>query len=298
MKKSYVISFLIFFINILPLARAAQVAVVKSSKAIVYAESSLATPIGYVTSGKKLLVGEIAQERGTVLPVVVAGKIAYVRLVDINVIEDEGILVGNEKKVREHTVADSLADNHIERMTGDSFVVASLNTFAMGDEWDQINEEIGNDTGQAATGFNVMFEYRPIDERYSFSIGLGYYSAKSNEAEFRMATAEGNYYYSPVKFGLVSVELFGGLLFSGDARMQLSSESAESRGTMYGYQLGVQGRLLPKYKFGAAFGVALRNLSFGGLDEVERQTGATSFDEVSFKNINTLNLYAGVSYRF
>ncbi len=298
MKKSYVLSFLIFLINILPLARAAQVAVVKSSKAIVYAEASLATPIGYVTSGKKLLVGEVAQERGTVLPVVVAGKIAYVRLVDINVVEDEGILIGNEKKVREHTVADSLEFNHIDRLNGDSFVVASLNAFSMGEEWDQINEEVGNESGQSATGLNVMFEYRPLDERYSFSIGVGYYTAEANDAKFRLATIEGNYYYSPIKFGLVSMELFGGLLFSGDARLQLSADSTESRGTMYGYQLGVQGRLLPKYKFGAAFGLALRNLSFGGLDEVERQTGATTFDEVTFKSINSINLFAGVSYRF
>lgn len=298
MKKSYVLLILIFFINLIPHTWAAQVAIVKSSKAIVYAESSLATPIGYVTSGKKLLVGEVPQERGTVLPVVVAGKIAYVRLVDINVVEEKGFLVGNEKKVREHVVADSLEDNHIERLTGDSFVVVALNSFAMGDEWDQINEEIGGETGQSATGFNVMFEYRPVERRFSFNLGLGYYTAGTDDTRFRLATIEGNYYYSPIKFGLVSVELFGGLLFSGDARIQLSSEAAEARGTMYGYQLGVQGRLLPKYKFGAAFGVALRNLSFGGLDEVERQTGAFTFDEVTFKKINSLNLYAGVSYRF
>ncbi len=298
MKKSYVLLFLIFLINLIPNSWAAQVAIVKSSKAIVYAESSLATPIGYVTSGKKLLVGEVPQERGTVLPVVVAGKIAYVRLVDINVVEEEGLLLGNQKKVREHAVADSLEFNHIDRLNGDSFVVASLNTFSMGDEWDQINEEVGGETGQSATGINVMFEYRPIDQRYSFNLGVGYYTAGTDDTRFRLATIEGNYFYSPIKFGLVSMELFGGLLFSGDARIQLSSEAAEARGTMYGYQLGVQGRLLPKYKFGAAFGVALRNLSFGGLDEVERQTGAFSFDEVSFKTINSLNLYAGVSYRF
>lgn len=289
---------LTILIGFLPCTQAAQVAVVKSSKAIVYAEASLATPIGYVTSGKKLLVGEVVQKRGTVLPVVVAGKLAYIRLVDINVIEDDGILPGSEKKVREHTVADSLESNQIERLTGDSFVVASLNTFSMGEEWDSLAELKNLETGTSAQGLNVMFEYRPTSERFSFSIGLGYYTATLEELRFRMVTVEGNYYYSPIKFGLVSMELFGGLLFSGDARIQLGANSEESRGTMYGYQIGVQGRLLPKYKFGAVAGLALRDMSFGGLDEIERQTGQFSFEKVSFASINSVNLFAGVSYRF
>lgn len=292
------ILFLILLLGFISEIHAAQLAVVKSSKAIVYAEASLSTPIGYVTSGRRLLVGEVVQKRGTVLPIVVAGKIAYIRLIDINIVEEEGILPGNEKKVREHTVADSLESNQIERLTGDSFVVANLNTFSMGEEWDNLSELEGLESGASAQGINVMFEYRPTNERMSFSIGLGYYSAGEEEMRFRMITVEGNYYYSPIKFGLVSMELFGGLLFSGDARVQMSAATEEARGTMYGYQLGVQGRLLPKYKFGAVAGLALRNMSFGSLDEIERQTGEFSYDKVSFGKISSVNLFAGVSYRF
>src|SRR5690606_8792539 len=72
-----------------PHTEAARTAIVVADKAIIYSTTELEAPIGYVSRGKKIQVGEVARNRDQAYPVVVSGKIAYIRSRDISFDIDE-----------------------------------------------------------------------------------------------------------------------------------------------------------------------------------------------------------------
>lgn len=63
---------------------AAQEAIVINEKAIIYSTRQMQAPIGYVSRGKKVLIGEVAQNNNQVYPIVVSGKIAYIKAADLS----------------------------------------------------------------------------------------------------------------------------------------------------------------------------------------------------------------------
>jgi hypothetical protein len=72
--------FFCFFPN---LAQAAQWATVMSDKAVIYADQSQNSAIGYIKKGKKVRIGEVARNGGRVYPIVVNGRIAWIAEDDI-----------------------------------------------------------------------------------------------------------------------------------------------------------------------------------------------------------------------
>ena len=72
----------LFFISFS--VHAAVWAVVKSKRAVVYADSKLTSPVGYFGYGKKIRVGEVKRNGGRVLPTVYNGKVLYIRIDDIH----------------------------------------------------------------------------------------------------------------------------------------------------------------------------------------------------------------------
>lgn len=77
--------FLLIFLLLIfcPLLWASQDAMVIVDKALIYSDKEMTSPIGYVIRGKKLKVGDIARNKAQVYPIVVSGKIAYIRVLDV-----------------------------------------------------------------------------------------------------------------------------------------------------------------------------------------------------------------------
>lgn len=73
-----------FTMFVCPVSEAAREAIVVAEKAIVYSTADLKAPIGYVVKGKKVMLGEVPVNRGQAYPVVVAGKLAYLRALDVS----------------------------------------------------------------------------------------------------------------------------------------------------------------------------------------------------------------------
>lgn len=67
-----------------PKSWAAVNAIVVSEKAIIYSDKEMTSPLGYVKRGKKIVIGEIPRNLAQVYPVVVSGKIAYIKVEDVS----------------------------------------------------------------------------------------------------------------------------------------------------------------------------------------------------------------------
>lgn len=72
----------------IPNGQAAQVAMVVAERAIIYSDSAMTSPVGYISKGKKLMVGNIARNKGQVYPIKVSGKIAYLKVRDVTTEKD------------------------------------------------------------------------------------------------------------------------------------------------------------------------------------------------------------------
>ncbi len=81
LKTILYLLFLVFFFC--PKLWASQDAIVTADRAIIYSDREMTSPIGYIRRGKKITVGEIPRNQAQVYPVVVSGKIAYIRVMDV-----------------------------------------------------------------------------------------------------------------------------------------------------------------------------------------------------------------------
>ncbi len=63
---------------------AAQDAVVISNKAVVYSDLQMTSPVGFIQKGKKIRVGDIPRNNAQLYPIVVAGRIGYIRILDVS----------------------------------------------------------------------------------------------------------------------------------------------------------------------------------------------------------------------
>lgn len=63
---------------------AAQFALVKEERAIVYADIHMTSPVGYLSKGKKILVSDKSKNKGQVYALIVSGRVAYISSADVS----------------------------------------------------------------------------------------------------------------------------------------------------------------------------------------------------------------------
>ena len=87
MQNSILIS--TFFLSLLSnYLWASQDAVIKPEKAIVYADSQLTSPIGFIRRGTEVIVGDKLLKNGSLLRIIVSGKIAFIKVNDLYLLKD------------------------------------------------------------------------------------------------------------------------------------------------------------------------------------------------------------------
>jgi hypothetical protein len=84
LSSLFQISLLFVVLLFCPLLWAAQDAIVISDKAIIYADKTMTSPVGYITKGKRVTIGEIPRNKAQIYPIIVSGKVAYIRVIDVS----------------------------------------------------------------------------------------------------------------------------------------------------------------------------------------------------------------------
>lgn len=79
------LSFSLLFLSVFycPFLWASQEAMVLVDRAVIYSDQEMTSPIGYISRGKKVKVGEIPRNKAQVYPIIVSGKVAYIRVLDV-----------------------------------------------------------------------------------------------------------------------------------------------------------------------------------------------------------------------
>lgn len=168
---------LIFVVSFFcPLSWAAQDAIVIAEKAIIYADQTMTSPVGFILKGRKVTIGEVARNKARIFPIVVSGKIAYIRSIDVST-ELEGL-------ESNRLVAERFTQASRPKVQGHYSVSAF--TYPTQVSLAQSPDELGNGDPFVFNGFQVKGMAKNRSNLWDLGVVFGYAEGQENIETFRM----------------------------------------------------------------------------------------------------------------
>lgn len=252
---------------------------------------TLESPIGFIRGGKVLKVGDKARMKGTIVPVIVSGRVAYVQVKDLRFVEDEDQIYS--PKITEHNIdneqfriEDSLKENN--------HIVIQMGQFSLGENWDNLSDQAGDTDTTALTYYNIMLEHRSPLKSFGFGFGGSYYGVNQQNVQLAALSFNAQIYWSPLKFSWFSVDLLLGGLLSLDTRVKVSDIAGTQAGNFYGWYFGPQARIFPEKKIGFIVGFGYKRIVVSGIKNII----LSGNNEGSLDLLSGAHAYGGMSYRF
>jgi hypothetical protein len=157
-----------------PFLWAAQDAVVAAERALIYADDLMTSPIGYVRKGKKIKIGDIPRNRAQVYPIIVSGKVAYIKALDVN----------HEKQSMDSNV---LVAERFQKGTQDEYKTnysVSFFNFSSQIGLSKQNDEVQDQDPVDWLGLSVRGGVE-LKKRHDLDLYLNYLNAKQDDEVFR-----------------------------------------------------------------------------------------------------------------
>jgi hypothetical protein len=255
----------------------AQWATVQADKAVVYSDQQMTSEIGYIKRGKRVRVGEVARNKGSLLPIIIDEKIAYIKIVDIKSAKDEKLVTSATARKRK-IKKDKLKESRLG---------LSYNRYMLQLE----NIEDSTETNSFAFNGGALKGYlKKRNERVAYAAEIGYsIAADENDLNvFEYYNFNFDILYRIVDFDNLSFSiLFGGILvplaqYSYD---DLFTQNSSGLGASAGAELflglkdslGIHANL--RYQYIEVFGFDIPKSENLGLDSTYDPT----FSGVSFQ---------------
>ncbi len=169
------ISLIILFSVLCPQVWAAQDAIVIAEKAVIYADKTMTSPVGFIQKGKRVSVGEVPRNKAQLYPIVVSGKVAYIRTIDVST-EIESL--DSNRLVAERFLR--VAEKKIE-----SVYTLSAFTYATQVSLSQKNDQLEDKDPFVWNGFNFKGAVK-TSKNWDFGVVLGYAEGQESKETFRM----------------------------------------------------------------------------------------------------------------
>lgn len=301
-----VISTIFLGIIVTRAALASQLTFITSSKAVIYADRQLSTPIGYLPLGKKVRVGEGQQRGGKILPIIIDGKVAYIRVSDLALMEKyQGIRTGKHEV--EHDTSSQFTAPE-DKLSENIFLVASLSTISAAQQISgtgsslrsSSNSEESEDQNNAnttLTEYTLYIEHRQPYGRYSWGIGLGFLQSTKTGETLESLILRGSFAGSLFQSHYFTLQGVFEPFYSGDVNLGTAPASDPDLpneklvGMLYGYRLAAQIRLFPLSKYGIVAGAGIEKTTVS-------QARTTDLIKDYKVNLSSKIIYGGISYKF
>lgn len=211
---------------------AAQIAVVSSDWAIIYADRQMSAPIAKVKKGKKIKIGEVKRNKGRLYPIVVNGKIAYIKATDIQTSSDIKVL----EQASERIIRKKIENNKA------SFEM----TYAVFGATYEVNSTLVNKSTQNLSfkGYSVKSHLLYPEKRFNYRLGIEHIEGKKNLETVRILSfdADKNFY-------IYNSNYFQFNTFIGATIIPYAQYKVEDLFTVNGYGLGAFTGIEMIYKF-------------------------------------------------
>jgi hypothetical protein len=274
---------------------ALQKALVVNENTVVYADETLESPIGFIKRGKIITVGERMRRNSSVATIVVSGKVAFVKVLDLNL--DPATFENPENGTIRMTSREMLNEEltPIEDFRKRNSLFFDFHQFNMGNQWDDYSQLAGDEEASSLSIARVMFHHRFFKPQYAVAMGVGYYFVGQENIAMEAMTFEGQAYFSPLYTGLISIDFFVGVGLSALASLEAKGSNDRNNGSLISYQAGGQVTLIPISSISVHAGLAFRRIAVEGMDEIRFANTNLS------GKLNVLtgaDIFAGVSFLF
>src|SRR5690606_19273923 len=165
---------LLLSLTFCPTLWAVQEAIVVADQAVIYADQEMSSPLGFIRRGKKVKVGDIARNRSQVYPIIVSGKVAYIRVLDISTEKDA---LDPNRLVAERFSQNSRREEKKGRFT------MSYYTYATQISLDKDNANIRDKDAVSWNGLSLKTELN-VRESWDFQFLLNYMMLKEGPEKF------------------------------------------------------------------------------------------------------------------
>ena len=289
-----------FLFLIGPKLWATQTAIVDSLRAVIYADLERESPIGYVRKGKELLVGDVKRRNGTMLPVMVNGQVAWIKVIDIY-LPSEKRSYDDPRTITEH---EFLMDENIKDPLDENnylSVKISPSTLSMSGESSSLNADLTSISSESlvadldsATEIDLLYEHKNPYHAIHWGVGLTYFKGAFGELDMESIFLKGGVTWVPLRTSFINFEIYSNLVLSGDFRI-ISQGVGEYKANLFGLDYGALIRLFPESKIGVFAGVGGSLYRLSNVPTVVLPNETQSID---LSSLSGTKVEFGINYKF
>jgi len=273
---------IIFFLP--SIAFSYQIAFIKESRALIYADPEMKIPIGYLSKGKKIQVGEVKRNNGQVFPLVLSGKIVFIKTGDL--------VLKDQKPEESVTVTTShLIEEEKEEKEPLEPVRLTANFELMdpGPQWDELMSLTGGTQSQIFQ-LEALVEVRLTESPFFFDAGFIYSQIKGGIYEYYGLGFKALAQFRIVNIELLSLDVSAGFnIAPGGSKIVYSGFYDD--GSYWGYLFGAQVRFLPNSPWNINLGLNYNIMALSGIEDIPLGSGI-----YKLKLLEGFGFYFGASF--
>lgn len=236
---------------------ASQPAQVIVDRAIIYSDENMSSPLGFVSKGKLVSVGNKRKKNPELLPIIVYGRLAFIEAKNIQLdSETFKSLSLNHGPPREHNV-DLLMSKPEEKLLENNSIFFSLHQFYSGQETKNLTNSLDGSNKDNFVGFNMAIIHRQSNEKYFWGAEYEFSRLSSSNLKFSTYMIGPVWGFTPLKNPLFKLDLTLSMDFSISSEIDINNNySDKTNGFIWGPQVGARMLFLPylKYHTFASFG--------------------------------------------
>lgn len=270
---------LFIFLSFINVSYAAQWAKVTNDKAVIYADQQQLAPIGYIKKGKKVRVGEVVRNNGKLLPIVINGKVAYIKVEDLDISYSQKVL-----------------ESPSQRLVKKATEKTSESRFAL--TYNGLATSLDTTDGEEFVFFNgggVRSYFTNLKKKTTWRVGLDFITTTVNNYTLDVSSLSAEFSYNLIQTSFYDFHIYGGGAIIPYAQFGRDSDFKEN-----GYGAGASAGVEMIFKLGDSLGIHVDGhyqytQMFFQLDEiVQRDLNVTSFEPT----LHGLKFSAALSFAY
>jgi hypothetical protein len=271
-------------------------AYVQAIDAIIYSDPFLKIPIGKVSRGTLISVGKPLLKHPAFVPVIIAGRVAYIQLADLDIGAAGNLAEDSQHNLSGKHDPDLLipppSENILENNTG----YFEFHRFSSGTELATMFQNIDGVNLTNMLGLSGSVLHHQSSSIFLWGIGTEFYSQTSLNVNYSFFLLNPTIGFTPIHNLIFCVDLLFSLDFSLGTNFVIQNNYyTETPGFWYGPSFGARFELFPKLKYHLIGTISYRSYKAVGAKDY--------FDDLDFsypavKSIGGINLSLGFAINF
>jgi hypothetical protein len=242
---------------------------ITATKAIVYSDENMLSPIGYIANGKAIKVGNPRRINRDLVPLIISGRLAFIEIKDIkyeNSSEEEYKF--KRGAPLEHNF-DITLEKPEERYSENNSLYVGLHTYMSGNDVKNAFMTIEGADKSNFTGFFGQFIHRQPTSNFFWGAALDYSSISASAMSFEYLMLAPTIGFTPLKNSFFALDIYGSLDFAVHNEITIENNTGgEPEGFVWGPQINARVLLYPNARYHVFAGVGIRKYDVVGIDQL------------------------------